>query len=70
MLTIEYRVNGQLVGYTNIHNIGTLPDNRTRYAFRHFSADKLATQSGEVLYIRKQGFERLVKKVLSKIKKE
>jgi hypothetical protein len=64
MLTVEYRVNGQLIGCTHIHNKGMLPEYEGRfvYDYAHHSEDGCC--NGSILHDRKDGFEVLVKKVI------
>lgn len=71
MLTIEYRVNGQLIGYTNIHNIGWLPDGeRCRYEYCHGTDSMTCHMKGsDIIHQRNKGFERLVVKVLEQVVK-
>ncbi len=72
MLTIEYRVNGQLIGFTNIKNIGPIeltPD-EFLYEFSHKPVDMRGTMSGTLSHVRADGFEVLVLKVLKKITKQ
>lgn len=74
MLTVEYRVNGQLIGATHIHNLFTLPDSSDndpicRYEVEHWGNEKGVVKL-EVLHHRNRGFEVLVGKVLKAICKE
>ena len=81
MLTIEYRVNGQLIGFTNIKNTLTVvggsitlkdpPDCIEHvYDFSHKPTEMTGTMSGSVRHNREDGFEVLVHKVLGKITKQ
>jgi hypothetical protein len=69
MLTVEYRINGQLIGYTNIHNEGNLPSKEdeepnTIYSFCHI--DNKKKYYGSLKHKKSEGFDRLVLKCLKK----
>ena len=71
MLTVEYRVNGQLIGFTNIKNIGPVEiSDEFVYEFDHKPIEMAGTMSGCMTHKRKDGFEVLVQKVLQKIIKQ
>ena len=72
MLTVEYRVNGQLIGFTNIKNIGLVDDKvgMYYYEFNHKPIELAGTMSGCLTHKREDGFEVLVQKVLQKITKQ
>ena len=69
MLTVEYRVNGQIIGFTNIKNIGPIEmkDDEFVYEFSHKPIEMTGTMSGTLSHKRTDGFEVLVHKVLGKI---
>jgi len=71
MLTVEYRINGQLVGVTNIINIADIAlfgDGKLcRYEYEHFAFENKVVLRGKVKHLRKEGFEKLVKKVMRQI---
>lgn len=75
MLTVEYRVNGQLIAFTNIHNVcdshghQIIPEHKCGYEFDHHTVDISGARSGYLLHDRRDGFEVLVKDVLAKITK-
>lgn len=65
MMNVEFRINGQLMGFMNIHNESTFPNAidaegcKCRYSY------KLTTPEGslhntEVIHKRSNGFEKLV----------
>jgi len=77
MLTVEYRVNGQLIGNTNIHNTGNInSDGFVLYTVVHLtpiqgeSHLKNIMATGTVLHRPEDGFTILVKKALDKITEE
>ena len=70
MLTVEYRVNGKLIGFTNIHNEGWLPTgNKCRYSYIHLH-DNNSCCGDDIIHARDDGFEPLVAKVLKDILKK
>ena len=72
MLTVEYRVNGQIIGFTNIHNIDCLPGfgGKYLYEWEHLSANNATRLSGEVTHNKDDGYERLVSEVLKRVIKK
>lgn len=77
MLTVEYRVNGQLIGNTNIHNTDNVSiAGYVLYTVVHLTPKQDETPlknivvSTTVLHKPEDGFTVLVKKALDKITKE
>lgn len=72
MLTIEYRTDGQLIGFTNIVNKGYLPGSNavTLCEFTHKPIELRGVTSGAVKHKISDGFEVLALKVLEKITKK
>jgi len=73
MLTIEYRVNGQLIGFTNLRNTAQPTEDSDLtfiYEYEHRPNDVRKVDSGIVTHKQKDGFEVLVHKVLGKITKQ
>lgn len=66
MLNVEFKVNGQLVGYMNVHNESTFPDNedKCRYSFK-FVSDQGVKRATDIIHLRSDGLERLVEKCLA-----
>jgi hypothetical protein len=76
MLTVEYRVNGQLIGATNIHNTGNFnavgPDENAtvvvhEYNYEHFTSKNESVKMGIVGHCREDGLEALVLAVLEQL---
>jgi hypothetical protein len=79
MLTVEYRVNGQLIGVTNIVNNGSPgyqgyeqileKDDTRNYTVEHFASNKEIITRFYIKHKRSDGFEELVRKALMKLKR-
>lgn len=77
MLTVEYKVNGSLIGFTTIHNLcqkrdvitnlHTTEEHRCIYGFDHRPVVLRGVTAGLVKHNQTDGFEVLVSKVLKKI---
>ena len=81
MLTVEYRVNGQLIGVTNIVNIGKpvlkgfdfgegISEVVCSYQIEHFSTNQKTILRTKLRHKRSDGFEELVRKTLMKLRNE
>ncbi len=69
MLTVEYRVNGSLIGWTQIINESTFPDDedKCRYSYSHRTDADVPLRSTEVIHRRKDGAASLISKVLQDV---
>ena len=74
MLTVEYRINGQLIGFTNIHNVCSEHKNTTDheciYEYTHRPEDISKLAAGCVWHRQEDGFEALVEKVMKEVTKQ
>jgi len=73
MLTVEYRVNGQLIGFTNIRNsyqVGEAEELEFMYEYEHRPAGLNTVCSGTVTHKQKDGFEKLVLIVMKAVERK
>lgn len=65
--SVEFKINGQLVGHIYFHNEGYVNDRSCLYAYEYFSWPNGKTKSGKLRHVRDEGLEKLVKLILQKV---
>lgn len=60
MLTAEYRINGSLIGYLYIHNLGIQEKGKYLYEYEFYKVGTGEVSKGTVRHKRSDGFMRLI----------
>lgn len=65
--TVEFKINGNLVGHIYYHNEGYVDDDLCTYTYEYHSWPKKKDKVGQLNHFRSEGVEVLVHKILTKI---
>lgn len=65
MFTLEFRINGMLVGVVYGHNERDLSADTCEYSYHYHEVDKGNILSGHVVHVREDGLAKLCQKILT-----
>lgn len=65
--TVEFKINGNLIGHIYYHNEGYIDDDLCAYTYEYYSWPNKKVMKGNLEHLRSEGVEVLVHKILIKL---